>query len=150
MRQTATEGVRGGTATTDTPEPMLNILQQIEVDVASGKTSPTACREAEVTEQTYYSRVTECCGVTLDRAERLTGLGLPSERLKRLVSELTLDEKILQDMPPGESAQPQAARCIRGAFYAVRSGRHAYPLTHHPRVCRTARRRRGTRRCAFF
>jgi len=35
------------------PEQIVSLLGQIEVAVASGKTTPTACREVGITEQTY-------------------------------------------------------------------------------------------------
>ena len=37
-----------------TPEQIVNLLRQIEVAVANGKTTPLACKEVEITEQTYY------------------------------------------------------------------------------------------------
>jgi transposase-like protein len=36
------------------PEQIVNLLQQIEVAIANGKTHSVACREAGITEQTYY------------------------------------------------------------------------------------------------
>ena len=32
----------------------MNVLRQIEVSIANGKTSPQGCREAGITEQTFY------------------------------------------------------------------------------------------------
>ena len=43
-----------GKARKHTPEQIVNILRQIEVAVANGKTHPIASREAGITEQTYY------------------------------------------------------------------------------------------------
>jgi len=37
-----------------TPEQIVSLLRQIEVAVANGKTTPIACRESGITEQTYY------------------------------------------------------------------------------------------------
>ncbi len=37
-----------------TPEQIVSLLRQIEVAVANGKTTPAACRESGITEQTYY------------------------------------------------------------------------------------------------
>jgi hypothetical protein len=34
----------------------VSLLRQIEVAVANGKTTPMACRENGITEQTYYRR----------------------------------------------------------------------------------------------
>jgi putative transposase len=36
------------------PEQIVNLLRQIEVGIANGKTTPQACKEAEITQQTYY------------------------------------------------------------------------------------------------
>jgi len=36
------------------PEQIVNVLRQIEVANANGKTQPVACREAGITEQTFY------------------------------------------------------------------------------------------------
>ena len=36
-----------------TPEQIVNVLRQIEVAIANGKTTPGACKEAGFTEQTY-------------------------------------------------------------------------------------------------
>jgi transposase-like protein len=32
----------------------VSLLRQVEVAVANGKTTPAACREGGITEQTYY------------------------------------------------------------------------------------------------
>ena len=37
-----------------TAEQIVNLLRQVEVGVANGKTLPQACKEAEIVEQTYY------------------------------------------------------------------------------------------------
>jgi putative transposase len=36
------------------PEQIVALPQQIEVEIANGKSSPQACKEAEITVQTYY------------------------------------------------------------------------------------------------
>jgi putative transposase len=36
------------------PEQVVSLLRQIEVAVANGKTTPVACRDNGITEQTYY------------------------------------------------------------------------------------------------
>ena len=33
---------------------IMNKLRQVKVDIANGKTVAFACKEAEITEQTYY------------------------------------------------------------------------------------------------
>ena len=37
-----------------TAEQIVNLLRQVEVGVANGKTLPQACKEVEIVEQTYY------------------------------------------------------------------------------------------------
>ena len=36
------------------PEQIVTLLGQIEVAVATGKTTPQACKQAQITAQTYY------------------------------------------------------------------------------------------------
>jgi hypothetical protein len=36
------------------PEQIVTLLRQIEVEIANGKTTPQACKEAEITQQAYY------------------------------------------------------------------------------------------------
>jgi putative transposase len=36
------------------PEQIVTLLRQVEVEIANGKTTPQACKEAEITVQTYY------------------------------------------------------------------------------------------------
>ena len=57
-----------------TPEQIVNILRQIEVAVANGKTHPAASREAGITEQTYYRRRKKYGGLKVDQAKRLKEL----------------------------------------------------------------------------
>jgi len=70
------------------PEQIVTLLRQIEVAVANGKTTPQACKEAEVTEQTYYRWRKEYGGLKLDQARRLKELEKENARLKRVVADL--------------------------------------------------------------
>ena len=36
------------------PEQIVTMLRQVEVSIANGKTTPQACKEAEITVQTFY------------------------------------------------------------------------------------------------
>jgi len=84
-----------------TPEQIVNVLRQIEVGMANGKTTPLACKEAGVTEQTYYRWRKEYGGLKVDQAKRLKELEQENGKLKRLVAELSLDKQILQDIARG-------------------------------------------------
>jgi len=84
-----------------TAEQIVNVLRQIEVAVANGKATPLACREAGITEQSYYRWRKEYGGLKVDQAKRLKELEQENSKLKRLVAELSLDKQILQDIARG-------------------------------------------------
>ena len=84
-----------------TPEQIVNVLRQIEVTIANGKTTAQACKEGAITEQTYYRWRKEFGGLQVDQAKRLKELEQENSKLKRLVAELSLDKQILQDIARG-------------------------------------------------
>jgi putative transposase len=84
-----------------TPEQIVSLLRQIEVAVANGKTTPVACRESGITEQTYYRWRKEYGGLQVDQARRLKELEQENTKLKRLVSELSLEKLVLKDIASG-------------------------------------------------
>jgi transposase-like protein len=83
------------------PEQIVNLLRQIEVEIANGKTTPQACKEAEITQQTYYRWRKEFGGLKLDQAKRMKELERENAKLKRLVAELSLEKQILKDVAGG-------------------------------------------------
>jgi len=83
------------------PEQIVNLLRQIEVEIANGKTTPQACRDAQITAQTYYRWRKEFGGLKLDQAKRLKELEKENSRLKRLVAELSLEKQVLRDVAQG-------------------------------------------------
>ena len=83
------------------PEQIVNLLRQIEVETANGKTTPQACRDAEITAQTYYRWRKEFGGLKLDQAKRLKELEKENSRLKRLVAELSLEKQVLREVAQG-------------------------------------------------
>ena len=83
------------------PEQIVNLLRQIEVEIANGKTTPQACKEAEITQQTYYRWRKEYGGLKLEQAKRLKELERENAKLKRLVAELSLEKQILKDVAGG-------------------------------------------------
>ena len=84
------------------PEQIVALLRQIEVEMANGKSTPQACKEAEVTQQTYYRWRKEFGGLKLDQAKRLKELERENAKLKRLVAELSLEKQILKDVASGK------------------------------------------------
>jgi transposase-like protein len=83
------------------PEQIVALLRQIEVGISNGKTTPQACREVEITEQTYYRWRKEYGGLKRDQAKRLKDLEKENTKLKRLVAELSLEKQILKDVAEG-------------------------------------------------
>ncbi len=83
------------------PEQMVTLLRKIEVEIAQGKPTPQACREAQITEQTYYRWRKEYSGLKMDQAKRLKILEQENARLRRAVADLTLDKQILQEVTRG-------------------------------------------------
>jgi putative transposase len=84
-----------------TAEQIIALLRQVEVAVGNGKTTPQACREAGIVEQTYYRWRKEYGGLKLDQARRLRELERENSRLKRVVAELSLEKQILKDVAEG-------------------------------------------------
>jgi transposase-like protein len=83
------------------PEQVVNLLRQIEVAIANGKTTPQACKEAGIAEQSYYRWRKEYGGLQVDQARRLKELEQENAKLKRLVSELSLEKLVLKDIASG-------------------------------------------------
>ena len=84
-----------------TPEQVVNLLRQVEVAVANGKTTGQACKEALITEQTYYRWRKEYGGLQVDQARRLKELEQENPRLRRLVANLSLEKLMLKDIAEG-------------------------------------------------
>jgi putative transposase len=83
------------------PEQVVNLLRQIEVAVANGKSTPLACKDAGITEQSYYRWRKEYGGPHVDQARRLKELEQENSKLKRLVGELSLEKLVLKDIASG-------------------------------------------------
>ena len=82
--------------------PALSFLVEAEVRVAQGETAGKICRGAGISEQTYYKWRREYGGLKIDQAKRLKELERENERLKKAVSELTLDKQILKEALSGK------------------------------------------------
>jgi len=83
------------------PEQIVALLRQIEVAIANHKPTPQACREAGITEQSYYRWRKEYGGLKLEQARRLKELEKENSRLRRLVTELSLEKQVLKDVASG-------------------------------------------------
>ena len=97
------------------PEQIVNLLRQIEVEIANGKTTPQACRDAQITAQTYYRWRKEFGGLKLDQAKRLKELEKENSRLKRLVAELSLEKQVLREVAQGAPSGGVVRRSVRAS-----------------------------------
>ena len=77
------------------------LLRQIEVLISQGKAAPVACREAGISQQSYYRWRKEYGGLELDQAKRMKELERENVRLKRLVADLSLEKQVLKDVASG-------------------------------------------------
>jgi transposase-like protein len=78
-----------------TPEEIVAKLRQVDVLTSQGKTTAEAIRSIGVAEATYHRWRNEFGGLKLDQVKRLKELELENSRLRRAISDLTLDKLIL-------------------------------------------------------
>ncbi|KIC17461.1 transposase [Leisingera sp. ANG1] len=83
------------------PEEIVTKLRQVEVLVGQGMARVDAIREVRITEQTYYRWRKQYGGMGTDQLRELKRLHKENERLRRAVSDLTLDKLILTEAAKG-------------------------------------------------
>ena len=83
------------------PEEIIGKLREAEIVLAQGGTVSDACRRIGVTEQSYYRWRKEYGGLKTDQARRMKDLEKENQRLRRAISDLTLDKLILQEAARG-------------------------------------------------
>ena len=76
-------------------------LRQIEVQTAQGKSLALACKEAEISEQSYDRWRKEYGGLQIDQARKMKDLERENARLRRLVADLSLEGQVLADVAAG-------------------------------------------------
>ena len=84
-----------------TAEEIVAKLRQVDVLMAQGKPAAEAIRAIGVTEVTYYRWRNEFGGLQGDQVKRLKELETENSRLRRAVSDLTLDKLILAEAAKG-------------------------------------------------
>ena len=84
-----------------TPEEVVTKLRQVEVLVGQGMPRLAAIREVQITEQTFYRWRKQYGGMGTDQLRELKRLKKENERLRRAVSDLTLDKLILSEAAKG-------------------------------------------------
>jgi transposase-like protein len=83
------------------PEEIVAKLRQVDVLVSQGQNIADAIRQIGVSEVTYYRWRQEYGGLKTDQIKRLKELEQENSRLRKAVSDLTLDKLILQEAARG-------------------------------------------------
>ena len=83
------------------PEEIVAKLRRVDVLVSQGQSVADAVRGIGVTEVTYYRWRQEFGGLKTDQVKRMKELEAENVRLRRAVSDLTLDKMILAEAAKG-------------------------------------------------
>ena len=83
------------------PEEIVAKLRQADVLIAQGTKIPDVVRSIGVTQVTYYRWRREFGGLQLDQVKRMKELEQENARLRKAVSDLTLDKMILAEAAKG-------------------------------------------------
>ena len=83
------------------PEEIVVKLRRVEVLMGQGMSRIDAIRQISVTEQTHYRWKKKYGGMGTEQLKELKRLQKENERLRRAVSDLTLDKLILKEAASG-------------------------------------------------
>ena len=78
-------------------EDVIRLLRQIGVETASGASVAEACRSAGVSDATYYAWRKKYGGMGPAKVKQMKELDKENQRLRKIVSDLTLDKLILKE-----------------------------------------------------
>ena len=83
------------------PEEIVAKLRQVDVLLSQGRSVGEAVRSIGVTQFTYYRWRKEFGGLKGDQVKRLKELEKENDRLRKAVSDLTLEKLILKEAASG-------------------------------------------------
>ena len=98
---TSTADGRTNSRNRHTPEQVIRKLREADADLANGMALPEVCKKLGIAENTYYRWRNQYGGIKADEMKRLKDLEKENLRLRRAVSDLTLDKLILQEAARG-------------------------------------------------
>ena len=84
-----------------TAEQIINKLREAEVLQAKGMSMEEMLRQLGVSDATYYKWRKEYGGLRVDQARRLKELEQENSRLRKVVSDLSIDNAILKEAARG-------------------------------------------------
>ena len=76
-------------------------LREVELQQGKGMDFVAACRQAGITDATYYRWRKEYSGMKMDQAKRYKELERENVRLKKPVADLSLDNAMLKEIQKG-------------------------------------------------
>ena len=82
-------------------EEIVMKLREVELAMNKGMDVHQACRQAGISEQSYYRWRKEYGGMKLDQAKKYKELERENSRLKKLVADLSLDNAMLKEINKG-------------------------------------------------
>ena len=82
-------------------EEIVMKLREIELSINKGMDVVLVCRQAGISDQSYYRWRKEYGGMKIDQAKRYKELERENARLKRLVADLSLDNAMLKETSKG-------------------------------------------------
>jgi putative transposase len=83
------------------PEEIISKLREADVLISQGKKVVEVIKGLGVTDVTYYRWRQEYGGMSVPQVKRLKELEKENERLRKAVSDLTLDKMILKEAARG-------------------------------------------------
>jgi len=82
-------------------EEIVMKLREVELAMNKGMDITQACRQAGISDQSYYRWRKEYGGMKLDQAKKYKELERENSRLKKLVADLSLDNAMLKEINKG-------------------------------------------------
>ena len=125
------------------PEEIVAKLRQVDVLVSQGQNIADAIRRIGVSEVTYYRWRQEFGGLKTEQVKRLKELETENSRLRKAVSDLTLDKLILQEAARGNYGAPHAAARVSSKSKKSCMSPSAVPVRRSGSTARRSARCRG-------
>ena len=84
-----------------TPEQIIGLLRQAEVELGNGSSIGQVCQKLAISEQTFHRWRNQYGGMKADDAKRLKELERENTRLKKIVADQALDIDMLKEVNRG-------------------------------------------------
>jgi putative transposase len=84
------------------PEDAIRWMHEVDALCNAGRTRAEACREAGLSQKTYYGWRSKYAGRTVDEAVKVALINRENAQLKRLVAEMALKMRAMEDVIRGK------------------------------------------------